>query len=81
MKQYICTGTWRRNNKGDIITEFEYNKMPIEAKRNNYEEYVVKPTFVSSPILSTSSTSSDVNLDLTEISHSRHPWKKHEGNL
>lgn len=55
--------------------------MPIEAKRNNYEEYVVKPTFVSSPILSTSSTSSDVNLDLTEISHSRHPWKKHEGNL
>ena len=42
MKQYICTGTWRRHNKGDIISEFEYNKMPIEAKNHNYEEYFAK---------------------------------------
>lgn len=40
MKKYICTGTWKRNNKGDIISEYDYKRMPIEAKKNNYEEYV-----------------------------------------
>lgn len=40
MKQYICIGSWRRHSEGDIITEFEYNKMPIEAKTLNYKEYI-----------------------------------------
>jgi hypothetical protein len=40
LKQYICIGSWKRNAEGDIITEFEYNKMPIEAKTHNYKEYI-----------------------------------------
>jgi hypothetical protein len=48
LKKYICTRGWQRNSTGDILEEWEYNRLPDEVKNRNFKEYVAeqpaKPT-------------------------------------
>lgn len=40
MKKYRCVRGWVRNSTGEIIEEWQYNKLPDEIKNRNFEEYV-----------------------------------------
>lgn len=39
MRKFICTSGWIRNKKGEILTQWEYNRLPQEIKDGNFEEY------------------------------------------
>lgn len=45
-QQYICTRSWARHTEGDIITVWEWRKLPIEVKDSHFE--VLDLTSVSS---------------------------------
>jgi len=31
---YLCKQSWKRHTKGDVITDWEYNKLPVEIKKH-----------------------------------------------
>lgn len=38
MKFYRCITTWKRHSVGEVIPEYEYNKLPFEIKQHkNFE--------------------------------------------
>lgn len=39
-KQYICIRAWTRNSVGDVLTEWEYTKLPYEVKNETYFKQV-----------------------------------------
>lgn len=48
MKKYKCIRAWARNEKGDVITEFQYKQYPASAKQC-FEE-IVQPERVESKV-------------------------------
>lgn len=65
MKNYICTRGWQRNSTGEIIEEWQYNKLPDEVKKRNFKEYVPEPV-EEKPVLK------EVPKPITRIEEVRH---------
>lgn len=40
MKKFICVRGWQRNPTGEVIEEWQYNKLPDEVKSRNFKEVV-----------------------------------------
>jgi len=51
LKKFICTRGWKRNPTGDVIEEWEYNKLPDEVKNRNFKEYVPETVKVEPEIV------------------------------
>lgn len=52
MKKFICVRGWKRNPTGEIIEEWQYNKLPDEVKSRNFKEHLEeesKPIVVETP--------------------------------
>ena len=43
MKKFICVRGWKRNPTGEVIEEWQYNKLPDEVKNRNFKEVVPEP--------------------------------------
>lgn len=52
--KYICTKKWARNQVGDVIDRYLFNKYPVEVQEANFKPVVAekvapKPAVVSTP--------------------------------
>lgn len=34
MRKYICKESWKRHTKGEVITDWEFKKLPVEIKKH-----------------------------------------------
>lgn len=74
MKKYKCTAAWVRHRVGQVIEEWEYNKLPIEIKRNftpipitqtqPEEEKLVKPSYIPPEVKIPTNTEKNPKKDL-----------------
>jgi hypothetical protein len=56
MAQFKCIRNWARNTKGDILEQYEYNRIPQELKLTHFEVYNEPSTVVATPVVSSIST-------------------------
>lgn len=56
MARFKCIRNWARNTKGDILEQYEYNRIPQELKLTHFEVYNEPSALVAAPVASAIST-------------------------
>lgn len=85
MQKYICKESWKRHTKGDVITDWEYKKLPVEIKKhfeliNDIESHLqILEDMSDFSIDTTDPKLQDLEPDIIQIDASKHlfsPKKK-----